>query len=85
MKKVKIPTEKIRVEGNHIYITPPFMETWQSSMKDTDEPNCIYKRDHLGVKGKIIEKQRVCTVMYLPEWKPIEDIRQAFRELREIL
>ena len=77
--------EEIRVEGNHIYITPPFMKTWKSSMTDPDLPNCVYKRDHLGVKGKIIEKQKVCTVMYLPEWKPIEDIRQAFRELREIL
>jgi hypothetical protein len=41
-------------------------------------------REH-GVKRKIIEKQRVCTVMYLDEWKPIEDIREAFAELREIL
>ena len=76
--------ERIRVEGNHIYITPPFMDTWVSAPKPQDEPNCIYMREH-GVKRKIIEKQPKCTVMYLDEWKPIEDIRQAFRELRELL
>ena len=34
---------------------------------------------------KIIEKQENATMMYLDDWKPIEDIREAFIELREIL
>ena len=68
-----------------IFIHAPFMENWQSSMKPTDQPNCIYHRDSLGMKRKIIEKQENATVMYLDDWKPIEDVREAFRELREIL
>lgn len=68
-----------------IFIHAPFMETWQSSMTNPDLPNCIYHRDHLGMKRKIIEKQKNATVMYLDDWKPIEYIREAFRELREIL
>ena len=68
-----------------IFIHAPFMETWQSSMTNPDLPNCIYHRDHLGMKRKIIEKQKGATIMYLDDWKPIEDIREAFRELREIL
>ena len=68
-----------------IFIHAPFMETWQSSMKPSEQPNCIYHRDSLGMKRKIIEKQKNATIMYLDDWKPIEDIREAFRELREIL
>ena len=68
-----------------IFIHAPFMDTWQSSMTNPDLPNCIYHRDSLGMKRKIIEKQENATVMYLNDWKPIEDIREAFRELREIL
>ena len=68
-----------------IFIHAPFMETWKSSMTNSDLPNCIYHRDSLGMKRKIIEKQKNATVMYLDDWKPIEDIREAFRELREIL
>ena len=68
-----------------IFIHAPFMETRQSSMKPSEQPNCIYHRDSLGIKRKIIEKQKGATIMYLDDWKPIEDIREAFIELREIL
>ena len=78
------PWEEVLPNGV-IFIHAPFMETWQSSMTNPDLPNCIYHRDSLGMKRKIIEKQKNATVMYLDDWKPIEDIRQAFRELREIL
>jgi hypothetical protein len=78
------PWEEILPNGV-IFIHAPFMETWQSSMTNPDLPNCIYHRDSLGMKRKIIEKQESATIMYLDDWNPIEDIREAFRELREIL
>jgi hypothetical protein len=78
------PWEEVLPNGV-IFIHAPFMETWQSSMTNPDLPNCIYHRDSLGMKRKIIEKQESATIMYLDDWKPIEDIREAFRELREIL
>ena len=67
-----------------IFIHAPFMETWQSSMTNHDLPNCIYHRDHLGMKRKIIEKQKNATVMYLDDWRPIDDIREAFDQIREL-
>ena len=78
------PWEEVLPNGV-IFIHAPFMETWQSSITNPDLLNCIYHCDSLGMKRKIIEKQKNATVMYLDDWKPIEDIRQAFRELREIL